>query len=178
MASADEVRDDDVVRLTSELIRIDTTNRGGGDCLERPAAEYVAAQLAEVGITMEIEKMPIADFVTRWLAPDFTAAIALNGGRPDADGMYGRYFTSTGNLNKVAGYSSEELDALFAQGRAEQDPAERKKIYAEVSTNLEQNAPWIWLFTSYTYTASTNTVGGFIPMANGSVQGLRDVTLD
>lgn len=47
---ADAVAADDVVRLTSELIRIDTTNRGGGDCRERPAAEYVAARLAEAGI--------------------------------------------------------------------------------------------------------------------------------
>ncbi|WP_432132845.1 M20/M25/M40 family metallo-hydrolase [Streptomyces tendae] len=41
---------DEVVRFTSELIRIDTTNRGGGDCQERPAAEYAAARLAEAGI--------------------------------------------------------------------------------------------------------------------------------
>ncbi|MGW0487660.1 M20/M25/M40 family metallo-hydrolase [Streptomyces olivaceus] len=41
---------DEVVRFTSELIRIDTTNRGGGDCRERPAAEYAAARLAEAGI--------------------------------------------------------------------------------------------------------------------------------
>lgn len=36
--------------LTSELIRIDTTNRGSGDCRERPAAEYVAERLGEVGL--------------------------------------------------------------------------------------------------------------------------------
>ncbi|MGK5642360.1 M20/M25/M40 family metallo-hydrolase [Streptomyces sp. URMC 126] len=41
---------DEVVRFTSELIRIDTTNRGKGDCRERPAAEYVAERLAEAGI--------------------------------------------------------------------------------------------------------------------------------
>lgn len=41
---------DEVVRFTSDLIRIDTTNRGGGDCRERPAAEYAAALLAEAGV--------------------------------------------------------------------------------------------------------------------------------
>ncbi|MEV7082705.1 M20/M25/M40 family metallo-hydrolase [Streptomyces sp. NPDC093516] len=40
----------EVVTYTSDLIRIDTTNRGGGDCRERPAAEYAAARLAEAGI--------------------------------------------------------------------------------------------------------------------------------
>ncbi|MGW7049096.1 M20/M25/M40 family metallo-hydrolase [Streptomyces avermitilis] len=41
---------DEVVRFTSDLIRIDTTNRGGGDCRERPAAEYAAEKLAEAGL--------------------------------------------------------------------------------------------------------------------------------
>ncbi|WP_405662952.1 M20/M25/M40 family metallo-hydrolase [Streptomyces sp. RK9] len=41
---------DEVVRFTSDLIRIDTTNRGDGACRERPAAEYVAEQLAGAGL--------------------------------------------------------------------------------------------------------------------------------
>ncbi|MFF7187605.1 M20/M25/M40 family metallo-hydrolase [Streptomyces sp. NPDC008222] len=47
---ADQQALDEVVRFTSDLIRIDTTNRGGGDCRERPAAEYAAARLAEAGL--------------------------------------------------------------------------------------------------------------------------------
>ncbi|MBR8638786.1 M20/M25/M40 family metallo-hydrolase [Streptomyces tuirus] len=46
----DEQALEEVVTFTSDLIRIDTTNRGGGDCQERPAAEYAAARLAEAGI--------------------------------------------------------------------------------------------------------------------------------
>ncbi|MBY8848822.1 hypothetical protein K7G98_09795, partial [Saccharothrix sp. MB29] len=42
---------DEVVSLTSELIRIDTTNTGDASTLvgERAAAEWVAGKLAEVG---------------------------------------------------------------------------------------------------------------------------------
>lgn len=40
----------EVARLAADLIRIDTTNRGGGDCRERPAAEYVAQRLTEAGL--------------------------------------------------------------------------------------------------------------------------------
>lgn len=55
----DERALDEVVRFTSELIRIDTTNRGGGDGHEREAAEYAAERLAEAGIDSEIlEKAP------------------------------------------------------------------------------------------------------------------------
>ncbi|MEU7411883.1 M20/M25/M40 family metallo-hydrolase [Streptomyces sp. NPDC042638] len=47
---ADQLALDEVVEFTSGLIRIDTTNRGGGDCRERPAAEYAAEQLAGAGL--------------------------------------------------------------------------------------------------------------------------------
>ncbi|WP_415953632.1 M20/M25/M40 family metallo-hydrolase [Streptomyces sp. KLOTTS4A1] len=50
---------DEVVRFTSELIRIDTTNRGGGDCRERPAAEYAAEMLAGAGLApVLLERTP------------------------------------------------------------------------------------------------------------------------
>ncbi|MER6537235.1 M20/M25/M40 family metallo-hydrolase [Streptomyces sp900105755] len=47
---ADQQALDEVVRFTSELIRIDTSNFGGGDCRERPAAEYAAERLSEAGL--------------------------------------------------------------------------------------------------------------------------------
>jgi acetylornithine deacetylase/succinyl-diaminopimelate desuccinylase-like protein len=41
---------EEAARFAADLIRIDTTNRGGGDARERPAAEYVAARLTEAGL--------------------------------------------------------------------------------------------------------------------------------
>jgi acetylornithine deacetylase/succinyl-diaminopimelate desuccinylase-like protein len=42
--------DAEVSRFAADLIRFDTTNRGGGDGTERPAAEYIAERLAEAGL--------------------------------------------------------------------------------------------------------------------------------
>jgi acetylornithine deacetylase/succinyl-diaminopimelate desuccinylase-like protein len=50
LPTVDQQALDEVVTFTSELIRIDTTNHGGGDCKERPAAEYAAALLSEAGL--------------------------------------------------------------------------------------------------------------------------------
>ncbi|MCK2216664.1 ABC transporter substrate-binding protein [Actinomadura sp. ATCC 31491] len=136
-------------------------------------AQNLKAQLAEAKINLELEVLESGAFVDRWVAADFDAAVALNGGRPDPDGSYGRYFTSDGNLNKVAGYSSPTLDKLFAEGKATTDQAARKAIYDQVAAELENNAAWIWLFAGYTYTATTAGVQGFTPMANGSLQSLR-----
>ena len=140
-------------------------------------AQNLKAQLAEAKITLDLDVLASNAYVDRWVAGDFDAAVALNGGRPDPDGMYGRYFTSTGNLNKVAGYSSPDLDALFAQGRESTDPTARKATYAKVSQHLEANAAWIWMFSGFTYTVAAPKVTGYLPMANGSVQYLRSTSL-
>jgi acetylornithine deacetylase/succinyl-diaminopimelate desuccinylase-like protein len=56
---ADTLALDEVVRFTSDLIRIDTTNRGDGDCRERPAAEYAAEQLSGAGLeALLLERTP------------------------------------------------------------------------------------------------------------------------
>ncbi|MFF5546613.1 M20/M25/M40 family metallo-hydrolase [Streptomyces olivaceoviridis] len=56
---ADELALAEVVEFTSGLIRIDTTNRGGGDCRERPAAEYAAERLAGAGLDpLLLERTP------------------------------------------------------------------------------------------------------------------------
>jgi acetylornithine deacetylase/succinyl-diaminopimelate desuccinylase-like protein len=41
---------EEAARFAADLIRIDTTNRGGGDGQERAAAEYVARRLTEAGL--------------------------------------------------------------------------------------------------------------------------------
>ncbi|MDN5725414.1 MAG: ABC transporter substrate-binding protein [Propionibacteriales bacterium] len=161
----------------SDGVTIQTIVSQGEYATSVSEAQNLKSQLAEVGITLELEILESGAFVDRWVAADFEAAVALNVGRPDPESMYGRYFTSTGNLNKVAGYNSPELDALFAKGKATDDQAERQQIYTQVSKELEDNAAWVWTFTGYTYTATTQQVSGFQPMVNGSLQSLRTTTV-
>lgn len=141
-------------------------------------AENIQAQLDQIGISLEIESLESGSYVERWTSGDFELAVALNGGQPDPDVMYGRYFTSDGNLNGVAGYSSDSLDELFAQGQAELDESAREEIYEEISAELEEQAAWIWTFAGYEYTAMADGVTGYTPMANGSMQSLRETTIE
>jgi peptide/nickel transport system substrate-binding protein len=140
-------------------------------------AQSIQAQLQQIGVNLDLQTLDSGTYVSRWLAADFDAAVALNGGRVDPDTMYTRYFTSTGNLNKVAGYASPKLDALFAQGRATSDVAKRKAIYTQISKTLESQGAWVWMFTSNDYYAISSKVRNFVPMPNESLQYLRQTTL-
>ncbi|MQY12551.1 Succinyl-diaminopimelate desuccinylase [Streptomyces sp. RB5] len=77
-AAVDQTALDEVVRYTSDLIRIDTTNHGGGDGVERVAAEYVAERLADAGIEPTLLEK----------APDRTNVVArIEGTDPGADAL-------------------------------------------------------------------------------------------
>ncbi|MEV0305854.1 M20/M25/M40 family metallo-hydrolase [Streptomyces prasinus] len=82
---ADEHALDEVVTFTSDLIRIDTTNRGGGDCRERPAAEYAAERLAGAGLEpVLLERVPgRTNVVARLAGTDPTADALLVHGHLD-----------------------------------------------------------------------------------------------
>ena len=141
-------------------------------------AQVLQAQLAEIGVKLEIELMELNVYVDRWLAGDFDMAVAQNGGRPDPYPMYNRYFTKDGNLQKVSNFVDDELDSLLQQGRVETDVAKRKEIFQKFEARLAELSPWIWLSTSNTYTAQLKTVHGFEPSPTGTLFGLSAVTID
>lgn len=140
-------------------------------------AQVIQAQLAEIGITLEIEAMELSVYVDRWLKGDFDTAVALNGGRPDPYTMYARYWTKTGNLQGVANWIDDLTDELMARGRAESDPAKRFEIFAQFQKHIVEQAPWIWLYNGYEYTAHQPYVEGFIPNPMDSLVSLAGVRL-
>ena len=140
-------------------------------------AQVLQAQLAEIGITLDIEMMELNVYVDRWLAGDFDMAVAQNGGRPDPYPMYNRYFTKDGNLLKVSNFVDDTLDSLMKQGQAETDPAKRVTIFQEFERHLAEQSPWLWLSTSFSYTAQLKTVTGFVPSPTGTLLGLTKVSI-
>jgi acetylornithine deacetylase/succinyl-diaminopimelate desuccinylase-like protein len=83
--AAPSTAEEEAVSFASDLIRIDTTNRGGGDCRERPAAEYVAERLSQAGLDpVLLESAPgRANVVARIQGTDPAAAALLAHGHLD-----------------------------------------------------------------------------------------------
>lgn len=140
-------------------------------------AQVLQAQLAEIGVKLEIEMMELNVYVDTWLAGNFDMAVAQNGGRPDPYPMYNRYFTKDGNLLKVSNFVDDTLDTLMREGQAETDPAKRVEIFHKFENHLVEQSPWLWLSTGYGYTAQLKTVSGFVPSPTGTLFGLTEVSV-
>ena len=140
-------------------------------------AQVIQSQLAQIGIKLDIKMMELNVYVDAWLKGDFDMAVALNGGRPDPYTMYNRYWTKTGNLQKVANYIDDDLDTQMNAARVETDPAKRKASFAAFEKHITEVSPWIWLYTPVTYVAERSNVQGFVPTPTGTLFGLSAVTL-
>ena len=141
-------------------------------------AQVIQEQLKQININVTIESLEFGVYVDRWLAADFTAAIALNGGRADPYSMYSRYWQYDARFNEVAGYIDDTLDSLMKAGQVETDPQKRYEIFAEFQRHLAEVSPWIWLYTGYTYTGQQSYVKDFTPMPTGSIFYLSQAKLE
>jgi peptide/nickel transport system substrate-binding protein len=141
-------------------------------------AQTIQSQLAEININVEIEPLELSVYVDRWLAGDFAAAVALNGGRADPYTMYSRYWQNEAQFQNTAGYIDDTLDGLMKSGQVETDPNTRHEIFAEFQTHLAETSPWIWLYTGFLYTGQQPYVEGFVPDPTGSLYSLSHVTLN
>ncbi len=140
-------------------------------------AQNLQAQLAEVGVNLELEQLETNVYVDRWLAADFDSALSENGAGPDPHHTYIRYFTSEAVFQNVGGVSSPELDELIESGQTTTDPEARVPIYQEISRTLLDESPWVWLFRGFRFQATSPDLSGFVPHPTGSLRSLRGATL-
>ena len=58
-------------------------------------------------------------------------------------------------------YKNEKLDELFSAGRGTTDQAQRKKIYTEAATIMNDEVPWIYLWSPNSIFAHSKKLVGF-----------------
>lgn len=126
-------------------------------------AQNLQSQLAKIGVSLALQQLTTAPYVKAWLAADFDAAVALNGGSYDPYLMYGRYFTTGGSLAKPGGIVSQELNDLLVKGNTTSDEGQRKDIYEQLQKQLLKESPWVWLFRGDDYYAQSTKAQSVSP---------------
>jgi peptide/nickel transport system substrate-binding protein len=127
----------------------------------------IQQQLTDVGMKVELRPMESAEY-TRRRNTDHDFDIAVVGGgvfRQDPN-VSAKYFETKnfvpGGAN-YSHYSNPRVDELFEAGRATTDLTERKTIYTEVATILNDEVPWVFLWSPNSIFAHTNRLVGFDP---------------
>ena len=134
------------------------------------------AQLAEVGINVELRNIPTAaDFdaakrdgsLSAWLATSLPLV-------PDP-AYYLQVFYSTGGLTNLQGYSSDTVDELSRQILETQPGADRDALITEVNEFMVDDMPAVPIVDTQKYYVFGSSVSGFLSHPQGHID-YRDLS--
>ena len=139
-------------------------------------AQVVQAELAEVGIEVELANEETGQFVQDWRNGNFDLFASANAGGADPDEFLYRTFHTGGSTN-VFKYSDAAIDRDLDEARRLPDTASRKAIYDRLQMKLACSGPIAAIAYGTLFSAARADLKGFEIMANRSLVSLRDASL-
>lgn len=138
--------------------------------LRMQIAEIFQANLAEVGINVNVQILPWATYLEDTALGKHDMFV-LGWGTVTADADYGMYalFHSKnhGDPGNRTFYTNPRVDELLDAGRREIDPEKRMAIYHEVQELIVEDAPWAFLINTSAVNGLRDYVDGFVPHPAG-----------
>lgn len=141
------------------------------NALRIQVAELFQADLAQVGIDVEIKVLPWATYLEETGKGNHDMFIlgwsTVTG---DADyGLYALFHTSQfGSAGNRTFWGTEEIDKLLDLGRQTIDPEERLAAYWEAQEKIVDGAPWVFLFSQSYVDGMRSNIEGFVQHPTGS----------
>jgi peptide/nickel transport system substrate-binding protein len=112
----------------------------------------VAAYLEQVGVKLDIQTMEYGAFLSAMTSKTTTPAYFMNNGHTNPTRTLGKSFFSKEVWNPSQ-YSDPAYDAKIAEMYRTRDEPTRQKLVKELTREILDKAPYIWLPTPYVYTA-------------------------
>ncbi|KPB03206.1 glutathione ABC transporter substrate-binding protein [Bacillus sp. CHD6a] len=137
-------------------------------------AEYVAIQLKEIGIDVEVQAFESGTLFEMLDAGEKTDLWIgrWSPGTGEADYGLRPNFASDRvppNFNNSGFYINEELDGLFDDALRTPDQNQALSIYADVQMKIYEDAPWVFLHIPDTIIAKGKDVNGIYVLPSGGV---------
>ncbi|WP_012181855.1 ABC transporter substrate-binding protein [Salinispora arenicola] len=140
------------------------------------AAQVIAAQLKDVGITVTIRTLDFAQWLDEQGKGNFDSFMLGWLGNIDPDEFYYAQHHSQGTFN-FHGYRNPAVDSLLDQARTETDQAARKRQYEQVAKRIVDDASYLYLYNPDVVQGWSPQVSGYQVRADRAIR-FRDVSLD
>jgi peptide/nickel transport system substrate-binding protein len=161
--------------------RLKLTYKTSSDLFRISLARLIAAQLADVGIEVEVRPFELNTLITDLKKGNFQLSSLQSSEIVEPD-VYWAYFHSSriptpefpDNLNRTR-YRSAEADALLWAGRHEPDRQKRKAIYARLQVVLATDLPALPLWHEDNVAVMNKDVDGYVLVPNARLGGIARV---
>jgi peptide/nickel transport system substrate-binding protein len=175
---AEKLLDEAGYRRGPDGMRLHLLYKTSADPFRVTLAHLIAAQLAEVGIDVEVRAFEFGTFFADIKKGNFELATMQTAPITEPDFLL-FYFNSVRIPDKQDPdggnrwrYRNAEVDRLTLAGRHETDPAKRKVIYAEVQRIVASDLPIVPLWHENNVVLSNVDVQGYAISPNAGLSGL------
>jgi peptide/nickel transport system substrate-binding protein len=151
------------------LTLLTSTERLRGD-----VARFVAQELGDVGVVVDVIPLELGTMIARLNGGDFDLALLQLPEMTEPNVLrrfLGGAFVPPEGANR-GHVADAELDALLDEGDREGDPATRRDIYARVEARERQAMHWLPLWYEDQVVVTSTRAHGFLPSAEGRWLGL------
>ncbi len=132
-------------------------------------AQVIAAQLAAIGVTVEINDVDFSTWLDLQGKGEFDAFMLSWIGNIDPDDFYYAQHHSTGGFN-FQGYANSEVDRLLDAGRVETDQAARRALYDQAAKLIVDDASYIYLYNPDNINAWRGDVQGYATRGDNAIR--------
>jgi len=139
-------------------------------------AQVIAAQLAPIGVNVEITDVDFSTWLDMESNGEFDAFMLSWIGNIDPDDFYYAQHHSAGGFN-FQGYSNPEVDSLLEAARVETDQAARKELYDQAAALIVDDASYIYLYNPDNINAWRDEVKGYSTRGDNAVR-FEETTLE
>jgi peptide/nickel transport system substrate-binding protein len=135
------------------------------------AAQVIAANLAEIGVTVNIRQLDSSTWIADQGAGNFDIFLWSWIGNLDPSDFYYAQHHTDGGFN-AQGYSNPDVDAALDAAGTETDHDARKALYDEAAKMIVDDASYVYLY-------NPEIVQGFSPNVEGyTVRGDAAIRFD
>jgi peptide/nickel transport system substrate-binding protein len=113
----------------------------------QPTNELIQQNLKKVGIQADLNSMEWNSYIQKVVVTrDYTATVNWWVYPNDPDVLPYYASSAAGKGFNIPGFKDAQLDDLLTQGQKTSDPAERKKVYAQLQAYMADNLPYNFLW--------------------------------
>ncbi|MFB5761558.1 ABC transporter substrate-binding protein [Paenibacillus medicaginis] len=125
-------------------------------------AVLIQAELAKIGVTMNIVNVARAQFLEQQREGNLTAYISKWTSFVNDPGYHlGFLMYSKGSSNYMH-YNNGEVDKLWEQASTEQDENTRKELYGKAQEIITSEAPWAYLYEYNRIVGMNKNISGYV----------------
>ncbi len=142
--------------------RLSFPTSGSGNMVPIPMNEALQADLAKVGVKVQLEPIEWAAMLQDYFVgkiPGGAEAINISLSYQQ-EGFWTSWY-GTGSATNAGKYSNPEVDALFAKAKTIVDPVARSDVYAEAAKIITDDAAWLFIVSDLNPRATAPSVKGF-----------------